>query len=141
MSTFSETFKSELLKPSNWDINGAVVTSIEKFLEGLAEKTIAGAKGVAVTVEDALARAKDYDTMYRALAKINANMAAAFPNLTDAERRILGEMRGFEQQMKFAAEQQLTGAASGLANGQIKVLAPMVMKQLGGFLGIAQIAR
>ena len=57
MSTFSETFKSELIKPSNWDINGATVTSIEKFLEGLAEKTVAGAKGVAVTVGDALARA------------------------------------------------------------------------------------
>ena len=139
MSTFSETFKSELLNPERWDLIGGAATSVETFLEGLAEKTVAGAKGVAVTVEDALARAKDYDTMYRALAKINTNMEAAFPNLTDAERRILGEMRGFEQQMKFAAEQQLTGASSGLANGQIKVLAPMVMKQLGGFIGIAQI--
>lgn len=144
-NTFLRDWYAAMKDPSRWDGAGTTFSTIEKFFERQAALQAMAAAGRLPDVAACLEYARGYESYYKALAKVNAEMAAQYATLTPDQRRIFAELRVRESQLKFTVDRlkdatRNTDSLPAL-NSRLASAAVMAAKQLGAFVGLAQIAQ
>lgn len=143
MSSFTEQFHINLTNPEYWDIGAAGYATLDEFWKDLGKKQRLAASGEIRNAGECLDYAKSYEIHYKALAKVNAKIAAEFTTLSEADKKLLNTMRSQERELKLVVDRLKAAGTSNLDSANIKRIvakyAPIAGKNLGGFIGISQI--